>query len=106
MSDECFVNELFNGCNPCSVRVVDKANPKYNPEFKKIQGEDGKAIDLDSFDKGDLIWSSYPEIRRFAWPNVTGDYRGIYCVEPEVLTSLRGGKPEVIGIGFYFGKDG
>eukprot|EP00347_Sterkiella_histriomuscorum_P016089 403354533 len=103
-NDEYFCHELFNGCNPFTIAV---ANPEtLRPEFHQIKDEAGNHVDLRAFPHGDLFISRYPETRPFAHPNSPlPAQRGIYFLEPEVLTAIVDGKFKIIGIGFYFGKD-
>lgn len=44
-TDKYFCNELFNGCNPYTIRLIE---PSEVPEaFKDIVGPDGERINLD-----------------------------------------------------------
>lgn len=105
-TDEYFVRELFNGCNPFTIEVANSKNIR--AEFRELKDHNGHAVDLDAYPEGDLFISRYPETRPFAYPNSAElcKTRGIYFLEPEVLTCVEGGQFKILGIGFYFGKDG
>lgn len=89
-NDEYFCHELFNGCNPFTIAV---ANPEtIRPEFHQIKDENGNPVDLRAIPHGDLFISRYPEVRKFAYPNSELPCkRGIYYLEPEILTAIIGG---------------
>lgn len=86
-TDEYFCHELFNGCNPYTISV---ANPEtLRPEFHEIKDDEGNPVNLRAIPHGDLFISKYSELRSFAWPNsTTAQARGIYFMEPEVLTAI------------------
>lgn len=44
-TDKYFCNELFNGCNPYTIRVIEPS--KVPEEFKEIVCPDGNKINLD-----------------------------------------------------------
>lgn len=86
-TDEYFCHELFNGCNPYTISV---ANPEtLRPEFHEIKDDVGNPVNLRAIPHGDLFISRYEELRNFAWPNsTTAKDRGIYFMEPEILTAI------------------
>lgn len=53
--DEYFCYELFNGCNPFTIKVAEV--DKLRPEFKELLDEHGQPIDLTKFPHGDLFVS-------------------------------------------------
>lgn len=54
-----------------------------------------------------MFISQYPEARSFAYPNSKhADERGIYFLEPEILSAIVDGEYKLLAIGFYFGPDG
>jgi hypothetical protein len=64
-------------------------------------------IDLSKFERGDLFISQYPETRRFATPNYEhAKNRGIYFMEPEILTAIINDRHVPLAIGYFFGPDG
>lgn len=105
-TDEYFVRELFNGCNPFTIEVANNKNIR--AEFRELKDHNGNPVDLNAYPEGDLFISRYPEVRSFAYPNSADlcKSRGIYFMEPEVLTCVEGGQFKVLALGFYFGKDG
>jgi len=103
--DDFFCNELFNGCNPFTIRVIKE---KYlRPEFTKITDENDVPIDLNRFGSN-LFINQYPELRAHCWPNYKyALLRNLFVMEPEILTAItEEGKHIVLGIGFFFGNDG
>ncbi|CDW84295.1 arachidonate 15-lipoxygenase [Stylonychia lemnae] len=103
--DEYFCFELFNGCNPFTIKVAEVE--KLRQEFKELYDEHDQLIDLSKFERGDLFISQYPELRKFATPNYEhASTRGLYFREPEVLSAIVDGKHVPLAIGFYFGPDG
>ena len=101
------MNELFNGCNPYTVAVVDHVKITVHTEFFKLKTMEGTPIDLRAFPRGDLFVNKYPELRSYVYPNFFEEKpRGVFVLEPEVLTCIKNGKFMVLAIGFYFGKDG
>jgi hypothetical protein len=104
--DEFFCNELFNGCNPLSVYVVDHERIKIHEEFFHLKDSNGQPL-VEQFPKGDLFVSKYTELRNYVWPNVDEEVTRICAVEPQILSAFtKEGKIMPLGIGFYFGKNG
>lgn len=108
--DEYFCNELFNGCNPYTIRVV--THEQLRPEFKQLTDGCGCPIDLSKYGHGELFLSTYEELRDFVYPAVkeSNKSRKLYAMEPQILTCIEiiNGKPvhKVLAIGFYFGVGG
>lgn len=49
----------------------------------------------------------YTELRSYVYPNVNSDLkREVLAMEPEILFGVKDNKFTILGIGFYFGKDG
>ena len=105
--DQYFCNELFNGCNPFTIKVV--THDQVRDEFKLLKDENNNGIDLSTIPKGSLFLSSYPELTSFVYPNNKEECqdRELYVMQPEILTCIRtvGNEKihEILGIGFYFG---
>lgn len=103
--DDFFVYELFNGCNPFTIKVADPQTLR--PEFHQLRDDAGELIDLTKFPHGDLFISQWPEVRPFAYPNSKiADDRKIYFLEPEVLSAIVDGECKALAIGFFFGPNG
>lgn len=60
-TDQYFCNELFNGCNPYTIRVVEPSQVR--DAFRLLSDESGSSIDLDQFAGGNLFISQYPELK-------------------------------------------
>lgn len=85
--DEYFCHELFNGCNPLTIAIANQETLR--SEFHEIKDENGNPVNLRAIPHGDLFISRYPETRSFAHPNSPlAKERGIYFLEPEVLTAI------------------
>jgi Lipoxygenase len=105
-NDEYYCHELMNGVNPFSVHLVDHINVKINQEFINLKDENNQPV-VEQFSRGDLFVCKYAELRQFVYPNTNSDLkREVLVLEPEVLFGVRDGKFVLLGIGFYFGKDG
>lgn len=84
-TDEYFIHELFNGCNPCTIKIVQDPCV-LRPEFHELRDDNGHPIDLHKIPKGDLFINTYYELRNFCHPNqLLAEIRKIYIMEPEIL---------------------
>lgn len=62
---------------------------------------------VEQYNRGDLFVCKYPELRSYVYPNANSDLkREILVMEPEILFGVKNNKLALLGIGFYFGKDG
>ena len=62
---------------------------------------------VEQYNRGDLFVCKYPELRPYVYPNVNSDLkRELLVMEPEILFGVKDNKFILLGIGFYFGKDG
>lgn len=100
--EEFFAYEVFNGCNPFTVKICKPDD--VHEEFQHLTRANGDKINLSSYAHGDLFVNQYPEIRKYLYPNYVDD-RGIFALEPEILSCHEDGKLKVLAIGFYFGKN-
>eukprot|EP00347_Sterkiella_histriomuscorum_P017751 403348136 len=104
--DSFFCHELINGVNPFSVQVVDHVSVKINQEFIQLKDENNMPV-VEQYNRGDLFVCKYPELRPYVYPNSNSDLkREIMVMEPEILFGVKDNKFILLGIGFYFGKDG
>lgn len=100
--DDFFVNEIFNGCNPLSVRVVTDLS-QLHPQFFNLEGFDPRECEAN-----ELFLTTYPEIKNYIFPAVDNLKKNkVFTMMPEILIAFRKGsaKPELIAIGIHFGEE-
>jgi hypothetical protein len=61
--DAFFVHEIFNGCNPMSVRLIDKSklHEQLHPEFFHLEGFKPEECE-------EVFLVSYEELRNYCYP--------------------------------------
>ena len=63
--DDFFCFELFNGCNPYTIRIVKPE--ELRTEFHQLLDANSKPVDLNQYKF--LLLNEYTELRDFCYPN-------------------------------------
>ena len=104
--DDFFANELFNGLNPYTVKVVETVED-IPQEFLSVKDTSGTCPIQGLVDAKKLFLTKYDEVFNWGYHTDQGFRdsiaRGIYMMNSETLTyEDENGKLRVLAIGFYF----